>query len=208
MVRIMLLYFLKSLLIGLAIAAPVGPIGVLCIRESLARGFRSGLTCGLGAAAADGTYGAIAAFGLISLDRALGGIGAWGAGIGGVFLLYLAWRIWRAGPAEDRAPATGRQMARGFLSTFLLTLSNPATILSFLAIFAGLGITLADGLSGKVITVTGVFLGSSLWWIFLAGLTSRLHHRLGSRIMGRINIASAVIIGGMGLASLASLLRF
>ncbi|RED51473.1 LysE family translocator [Aestuariispira insulae] len=203
----MLYYFLKSILIGLAIAAPVGPIGVLCIRESLTRGFRAGFSCGMGAAAADGTYGAIAAFSLVSLDRMVGGIGSWGAAIGGIFLLILAWRIGRSTPAPEAPPASGRDMARGFLTTFLLTLSNPATIISFLAIFAGLGITLADGMAGKAATVVGVFLGSALWWLFLAGLSARLQHRIGDRIMSRINLVSALIIAAMGVASLLSLIR-
>lgn len=198
----MLYYFLKSLAIGLAIAAPVGPIGVLCIRESLTRGFRSGLSCGMGAAAADGTYGAIAAFGLVSLDKLTGGLGPWTGLLGGLFLFWLGWKILRSEPSGVMIPADRKHMARGFLTTYLLTLSNPATILSFVAIFAGLGITLADGWTGKSVTVAGVFLGSALWWIILAGFSARLRERISSHVLKRINLISALIILVMACAAL------
>ena len=198
----LLFTFGQALLIGVAIAAPVGPIGVLCIRASLTGGFATGLACGLGAAAADGVYGVVAAFGLLAVDRLSGGaFSTWGTAAGGALLLFLAIRIATAPVTlpEANAPKSKKQLAGGFLSTFILTLSNPATIISFIAIFAGLGLVMVENTAAKIITVAGVFLGSLLWWLLLAGTASRFQARLTERGMKYINGLSAVIIGDMGL---------
>jgi len=137
-IRILLL--LKGLIIGFSIAAPVGPIGVLCIRRNLAKGRTSGLASGLGAATADAIYGGIAGLGLTRISNLLLEQQAWFRSIGGGFLLYLGIRTFLSKPAGAVAAARRTDLAGDYLSTSLLTLTNPLTILSFAAIFAGLGL--------------------------------------------------------------------
>ena len=131
--------FLQSMWVGLAIAAPVGPIGVLVIQRTLRHGVPVGLATGLGAAVADAAYGAVAAYGVTGLMAWLQGARLSLALAGGAFLLWLAWRTWFAAPAALDGSATA---APGLASTFAgavaLTLSNPATVLSFIAIFGAL----------------------------------------------------------------------
>ena len=131
--------FVDAMWIGLAIAAPVGPIGLLVVQRTLRHGRLVGLVTGLGAAVADAVYGAIGAFGVGVVIRALAAARLPLALLGGAFLLGLAWRIWRGAPASDAARVAPRPgLAGAFAGTFLLTLSNPATIFSFIAVFATL----------------------------------------------------------------------
>ena len=150
--------FLEGVVIGLAVAAPVGPIGVLCIRRTLAYGRASGLVSGLGAATADAAYGSVAALGLTFVTGLLVDAEAWLRLGGGVFLVFLGVKTFLSRPAE-RPVAAGRGGLPGaYASTLALTLANPSTILSFAAIFAGLGAGSADGSSTALLLVPGVFL--------------------------------------------------
>ena len=197
-------FAIKGLVIGLAIAAPVGPIGVLCIRRSLADGRLIGLLTGLGAAAADGVYGAIAAFGLTAVTDLLIGQGPWLGLIGGLFLCYLGVRTFMAVSAGPAAPARSGALFVIFGSTFVLTLTNPTTILSFVAIFAGLGLGNTGGdYFAASLMVAGVFLGSALWWVGLSGAVSVLRTRVGPRALRAINRLSGLLIGGFGVGALA-----
>lgn len=200
--------FLRGLIIGFSIAAPVGPIGVLCIRRTLADGRAPGLVSGLGAASADAVYGTIAAFGLTFISALLVGGQFWFSLIGGLFLLYLGITTFRARPAEQAAQASGRGLIGAYVSTFALTLTNPATILSFVAVFAGLG--LAADTNGDyglaALLVVGVFTGSALWWLLLSGGVSLLRARFDKRAMTWVNRVSGAIIGLFGIAALGSLL--
>lgn len=199
--------FFQGLGLGLAIAAPVGPIGVICIRRTLLHGMPSGFVAGLGAAAADTLYGAVAALGLVAVMQGLGAIRPALQGGGAIFLLYLAWSIWRSPPMEiagEPGAAPGRRrgaLARGFVEVFLLTLANPATILSFLAIFAALG--LAAGAeaepSAALSLVAGVGLGSAAWWLTLSGGVGLLRSRIGGGALVAINRLSAVSLTGFAL---------
>ena len=130
-------FLLKGIAIGLSIAAPVGPIGVLCIRSTLAEGRIQGLVSGLGAAAADALYGCVAGFGLTLLSDLLTGQQTWLRAIGGTFLCYLGVKTFLAQPGERVASEASLGLLGAFSSTFLLTLANPVTILAFGAIFAG-----------------------------------------------------------------------
>jgi threonine/homoserine/homoserine lactone efflux protein len=195
----------RGLLIGFSIAAPVGPIGLLCIRRTLADGRAAGLVSGLGAATADALYGAIAGFGLTVVSGLLISQQGWLRLIGGLFLLYLGARTFLARPAEQAALVGGRAgLAGAYASTFALTLTNPATILSFVAIFAGLG--LASEASGSyaeaTLLVLGVFVGSALWWMLLSGGVSLLRSRVDTRALVWINRASGAIIVAFGLLAL------
>ena len=198
-------FLIKGLVIGLAIAAPVGPIGVLCIRRTLAEGRLVGLVTGMGAATADGLYGAVAAFGLTAVTDLLIGNGPWLGAAGGVFLCYLGARTFLAEPSHDPAPARGGALAAVWGSTFVLTLTNPTTILSFIAIFAGLGLGDTGGdYLGATVLMIGVFLGSALWWLGLSGVVGALRERVGPRGLRLVNRISGLVIGGFGIGALAS----
>lgn len=193
-------FFLKGAAIGFAIAAVVGPISVLCFRRALAEGPLAGLISGLGAATADALYGAVAGFGLAFIATFLVEQRAWLGLAGGVFLCYLGVRTLLAAPATvaNSAPALG-SLARGYATTFLLTLTNPMTILSFVAVFAGLGLGTAAGdyLAASWL-VLGVFLGSTLWWVVLAGGAAWLKARSGAGLLRAVNRASGLVIFGFG----------
>jgi threonine/homoserine/homoserine lactone efflux protein len=201
--------FLRGLLIGLAIAAPVGPIGLLCIRRSLSGGFAPGFFTGLGAAVADGVYGAVAAFGLTAVASFLAAGQGWLRLVGGAALIVLGVSIALKTPPAPRDAAqrgeTLAGLAAAFGQTFLLTLANPATVLSFLAIFAGLGLGgAASSAAGACAVVAGVFLGSAAWWLFLAGVSARLGHAIAPAAIKWINRASGAGVAGFGLAAVAS----
>ena len=200
--------FLRGLLIGLAIAAPVGPIGLLCIRRSLAGGFSTGFMTGLGAAAADGVYGAVAAFGLTAVSSFLTAQQTWLRLIGGAALIALGVSIALKKPAADSAAAGARagDLIGAFTQTFFLTLANPATILSFVAVFAGLGLGEAASARGAGVVVLGVFLGSAAWWLFLAGISTAMRRRMQPAAISWINRASGLGIAAFGVAAIASFL--
>lgn len=197
----------RGLVIGFSIAAPVGPIGVLCIRRTLADGRAVGFAAGLGAATADAFYGAVAGFGLTAVSTALVGRQGWLRLIGGAFLCWLGARVFLARPAEASAPATlGAGLVGAYASTFVLTLTNPMTILSFAAVFAGLGVgTAGAGHGAAAVLVTGVFAGSALWWLALSGAVGLLRQRVTARGLRWVNRASGTIIAGFGLLALLSL---
>lgn len=198
--------FLKGLLIGFSIAAPVGPIGALCIRRSIAEGRLSGFISGLGAASADALYGLIAALGLTWLSGFLVDQQMWIRLLGGLFLCYLAVATFRSRTSSSTESQRSPNSLAAFVSTFFLTLTNPLTILSFTAIFAGLGLSTIAGdyLSGGVM-VAGVFLGSTLWWMLLSGAAGLLGPRLGTDGLVWVNRLSGLVIGVFGLAALGSL---
>ncbi len=196
-------FLLRGLLIGFSIAAPVGPVGVLCIRRTLAEGRAIGLVSGLGAATADAIYGCIAGFGLTFISSLLISQQLWLRLMGGVFLCYLGFKTWRAKPTDQAASATGHGLIGAYTSTFFLTLTNPMTILSFAAIFAGLGIASANGnyLSASVLVV-GVFIGSALWWLILSGGVSLFRSKITPQRLHWLNQISGLIIIGFGLIAL------
>jgi threonine/homoserine/homoserine lactone efflux protein len=184
--------FLDALWIGLAIAAPVGPIGLLVIQRTLRHGRVVGLATGLGAAVADAAYGAVGAFGVTALIRALSAARTPLALAGGAFLLWLAWRTWRSAPARHAAPAQGGpSLAGAFAGTFLLTLSNPATIFSFIAVFATLGAR-GGGVASPWTMIAGVLVGSALWWLLLSGAVGALRQRFDARAQRLVNRVSAL----------------
>lgn len=201
-------FFFRSLLIGLSIAATIGPMSILCIQGTLNRGYLYGLVSGLGIATADATYGTIAGFGLTIISTFLVSQEGWIRLVGGLFLVYLGLKTVLTRPAERAAAARAR--ANNFLgaytSTFLLTLTNPLTILSFAAIFAGLGV---GGASRSYLTATlvvaGVFLGSTLWWCVLTSSISLLRGKFTPTWMLWLNRISGCIIALFGIIALLSL---
>jgi threonine/homoserine/homoserine lactone efflux protein len=200
-----LAFLVRGTVIGFSIAAPVGPIGVLCIRRTIADGRLAGLVSGLGAATADAAYGTVAGFGLTAVSAALIGVQPWLRVVGGVFLCYLGVSTFVARPADLAAPAGGRGLAGAYGSTLLLTLTNPMTILSFGAVFAGLGLAgPAASYSSAVMLVAGVFTGSALWWLTLSGVVGAVRHRFDVRRLRVVNRVSGAIIAGFGVLALAA----
>jgi threonine/homoserine/homoserine lactone efflux protein len=200
--------FLESLWIGLAIAAPVGPIGLLVIQRTLRRGFATGLATGTGAAVADAVYGAVGAFGVTALIQALQSARVALALGGGAFMLWLAWRIWQSPPSPVAAPVADRGAghAAAFAGSFALTLSNPATIFSFIAIFGAMGARAdADGFASPGTMIAGVLTGSALWWLLLSAGVNALRYRFDARAMRVVNRVSALALAGFALWQWAGL---
>ena len=194
--------FLRGLLIGISIAAPVGPIGILCIRRTLAEGKLKGFLSGMGAASADMVYGAIAAFGLTVVTDLLVDNAIWLHLIGGCFLLYLGVKTFLEKPANHAMQASQSGYFGAYISTFFLTITNPMTILSFAAIFAGtmfLGNT-----SSPIALVAGVFAGSAAWWLALSLGVGLMRDRLNHNLMIWINRISGLIIITFGIIALVS----
>jgi threonine/homoserine/homoserine lactone efflux protein len=199
-------YLLRGVVIGFSIAAPVGPIGVLCIRRTLAQGRLSGLLSGLGAATADAVYGVIAAFGLTYVSNMLVGYQTWIRLVGGLFLCYLGLKTYLSRPAEAPAHTEGEGLPGVYLSTLFLTLTNPMTILAFTAVFAGLGIgSAADDYGSAALLVLGVFCGSAAWWLILSGGVSFFRSKFTPRALGWVNKAAGIIILGFGVLAILSL---
>lgn len=200
--------FGRGVMIGFAIAAPVGPIGLLCIQRTLAHGRLTGLATGLGAASADALYGTVAAFGLTAISTFLAeqrfGLGL----IGGAFLCYLGIRTLVTPPAQRAAEGGAVQRWAAYGSTFLLTLTNPMTIFSFMAVFAGMGLAAAPGDYGRAAgLVLGVFAGSASWWLLLSGGVTLLRERITSGVLQWVNRGAGLIILAFGVILIAQLGR-
>jgi threonine/homoserine/homoserine lactone efflux protein len=194
---------LQGMVLGFTIAAAVGPISLLVVRRTLADGRVVGLVSGLGVATADASYGAIAAFGLTALSDVLVDWRRPLGIVGGAFLLWLAWRTLRAVPDDAAVEATrvGRGLPGAYLSTLGLTLANPMTILSFAALFVGLGVR-GSSTGGAAMMTLGVFGGSAAWWVVLTAAVGALRTRLTPRWLRRVNIVSGLLIGGFALVAL------
>src|SRR5580693_2301721 len=187
-------FMAKGIIIGFSIAAPVGPIAVLCIRRSLADGRRIGWAAGLGAATADAAYGCIAGFGLTAISGVLVGQRVWLGFLDGLFLCYLGICTLISRPAEYAAEASSGGLFSAYLSTLFLTLTNPMTILSFVAVFAGLGLgALPDYFSASLL-VAGVFAGSAIWWLVLSSGVALFRSRVNDGWMRTINRLSGGVI--------------
>ena len=200
-------FFLQGMIIGFSIAAPAGPIGILCIRRTLAEGHLIGFVSGLRAASADAVYGSIAAFGMTAISAFLVTQILWLRLIGGFFLFYLGIQIFWAKPAAQAAEARGGGLLSAFLSTFFLTLTNPMTILSFAAIFAGLGLGQTRGnLGGAAAMVAGAFLGSAAWWLTLSALVGTFRERINERTLVWVNRIAPAILFIFGLIALQRLI--
>lgn len=183
----------------------MGPIGVLCIRRTVSDGRVVGWVSGLGAATADAIYGAVAGFGLSVVSEALVNQRVWLHLLGGAFLCYLGAKTWRAVPGEVGAGGSALRLAGAYSSTLLLTLSNPATIISFAAVFAALGAVAPHGdLRRAGALVVGVYLGSALWWTVLSTGVSLLRTRVDTRMMRWVNRGSGLVICGFGVIALVT----
>jgi threonine/homoserine/homoserine lactone efflux protein len=198
--------FTRGLVIGFAVAAPVGPIGTLVVSRTLTEGRLSGLATGLGAAVADTLYGCVGAFGLTFISNFLMGYALWTKLIGGLCLCYLGIKTLRTRPKESGSATPRVRHAAAFSTSVLLTLANPVTILMFMAVFAGLGFGSGSGTYGAAgVVVAGVFTGSTLWWLTLTEGLSLLHHRLAPGTLRWINLGSGALLFLFGAAAILSL---
>jgi threonine/homoserine/homoserine lactone efflux protein len=192
--------FWRGLVLGFLIAAPVGPIGILCIQRTLNRGQLHGFVSGLGAASADAVYGSMAALGLTTITGNLIAQFQWLHVGGTIFLFYLGIKIFLTRVTQvSQVASTGGKLS-AYTSTFLLTLANPMTILAFAAIFAGLGLVgTAPNYTSAGLLVLGVFTGSALWWLLLSSGANFFRPKLDARRLTWINKGAGVIIIAFGL---------
>ena len=203
---------LSGMVMGLIAAAPVGPVNLICIRRTFAFGTVNGFASGLGAALGDGVFAAITGFGLTWIAQLIDGYSTIIQLIGGAMMVWFGWRSFVA-PSVPRCPETGEvdksntNLGRAMLSTFALTITNPATLLFFGGMFAGL-----SGLAGETgdfgdagWVVAGVVGGSALWWLVLTALIGLFHTRIDEGAMRFINRGSGLLVGAFGLAVLVHL---
>lgn len=202
-----IIFLLKGLLIGFTVAAPVGPIGILCINRTLSKGRLTGFVSGLGAASADAIYGCIAAFGLTFITSFLISQKLWLQLIGGLFLCYLGIQTYRSRPAGHAASARGGGLLKSYTSVFFLTVTNPMTILFFIGIFSGIGLGKSSfDMGTALLMVTGVFLGSAAWWLSLSFGVSLFRKKFSDDSLAWINRLSGIIVFGFGVFALLKLL--
>jgi threonine/homoserine/homoserine lactone efflux protein len=190
----------KGLVLGFSIAAPLGPIGLLCIKRTLEGDRWRGIISGLGAASADAFYGTLAAFGLAAFFQHFTWIQNWTQLLGGLFIVYLGLRfaLTKSLQNTERVSKTSSGLGKVYLTTFLLTLSNPMTIFAFLGMFAGAGVSSSSSAGWMV---AGIFTGSMLWWITLAFLTHWLGQRMNAKVLLWVNRTAGIVLVAFGLWS-------
>ena len=221
--------FVRMMVIGLAVAAPVGAMGVLCIQRTVARGWSGGLSTGSGIATADAMFAAVAALGITAVADALVSLQAPLRIVGGVGLLWLGWRALRSAPPssepprmqapgmqEPDAPHPGASQSAGalrtagplrdYVSAIGLTLANPMTIIAFAAIFAGAGLTAQPDAVQALVATAGVAVGSLVWWVALTAVVAAIRHALSDRILLWVNRVSGVMLLVFGTLAILSVI--
>lgn len=191
------IFLFKGIILGFCIAAPVGPIGIHCIRRTLQYGRLSGFFSGLGAATADTFYGTISALSLTLISDLIASGRIWLHIIGGLFLLFLGGRTFLAKPKEMNMTVSHKTLLGDFISTFFLTLANPLTILSFVAVFAGIG--LPEKQESAPFLILGVFFGASCWWLILSEGITLFRSKISHKIMIWVNRIAGILIFGFGI---------
>jgi threonine/homoserine/homoserine lactone efflux protein len=196
----MIALFIRSLLIGIAVAMPVGPIGVLCIDHSVRGGIRMGLAAGVGAAFADAIFGFISGFGSCTYLTCFNDF--WQLRLAAALLIfYIGIKNLRTTPFQQHPTPSGTQLGRAAATTFFLTISNPATLLSFAAVFLVLGVVSDEApfMTASLLSA-GIFIGSTLWWLFLCFLANHIQKRFNfklsilSKISGVLMVTFAVYL--------------
>ena len=200
------IFLLKGLIIGFGMAVPIGPIGIMCIRKTLAEGHTRGLIIGLGAATADSLYGIIAAFGLTFISDAIATQHFWLRLVGGALLLFLGIRTFRAKRKDPAIPSDNKGMLRSYATAFLLALTNPVTIFAFVAVFAAFGLGHRLVLLSACTLVLGVFAGSCLWFLTLGYVATLFRKRLDSGGLRWVNRIAGVLIILSGVGAFVSLI--
>lgn len=207
--QMLVAHFLMAVLAGLAIAAPVGPIGIICIKRTLDYGFARGFASGLGAAIADGCYGLIAAVSMTSALSLISPHATLMNTCAALVLFKIGIDTVRSAPRDSSQTAAENEkkgLFSAFLSTLFLTFLNPMTIMSFIAVFASVGVKeLEAAKESTLIIVLGVFLGSLLWWLVLCVLVSKARATLSKNSIRTINRISGVVVIGFGVLCLSKL---
>lgn len=194
----------QGIIIGFSIALPVGPIGILCIRKTLAESHLSGIVIGLGAATADALYGCVAGFGLTFISDLLLREETWIRLLGGVFLCYLGLKTFLARPPERSSEVNGLGLFGSYVSTLILTLTNPITIVAFLGIFAALGLGNGMNYGSAGTLVLGIFSGSALWFIALSTVVMLFREKISHVGLGWVNRISGTLIIVLGIVAILS----
>ncbi len=210
----------RGMILGLMIAAPVGPVGLMCIRRTVRSGMFLGFATGFGAAFADAIFGAVAAFGVAAIIDLIKEYTRPIHVLGGVFMLVAAWRTWHDKPrqptpemavelreaAASAAPAkrveiTAFNAVKAILGSFAVTATNPVTLFGTLAVVATLG-GLRSGFEASTM-VMGIFLGSALWWLMLSGGVALLCRNIAESGIIKINKVTAVALAALAAWILA-----
>ncbi len=201
----------SGIFVGIIVAAPIGPVNLICIRRTLSYGPVNGFLSGLGAALGDGVFAAITAFGLTAIYKVIEGASLWLELFGGLFLLGYAYIALTKTPKIAKVPIDGElphdpsaKLFQSMVSTFALTITNPATLVGFAALFAGLSSLAGAGASYPMAAtlVASVIAGSALWWLTVVTITTLLHRSVGERSLVLINRGAGVVIGVFGVAVL------
>ena len=201
-----LTYFIKGILIGFAMAVPIGPIGIMCIRKTLTEGRLRGLIIGFGAATADMLYGSVAAFGLTIISNTLFSGRVWIRLVGGTLMLFLGVRTFRARPSDPKLRINSSGILRSYLSTVFLTLTNPLTIFAFIAVFAALGLGKGLDYFSASTLVIGIFIGSSLWFLSLSSGVTLFRNKLDLVGLQWVNRIAGILIIISGIVAIVSVL--
>jgi threonine/homoserine/homoserine lactone efflux protein len=194
----------KGIIVGIVIALPVGPVGVLCVRRTLFQGANFGFVSGLGAATADTFFGIIAGFGLTIVRDFMLRYQDWFGAAGGVFLLYVGLKALFASGEPAAEPMEDEGLFTAYASTFALTITNPITILAFAAIFAKVGVSEEGGYLNTGVLVAGVFVGSLMWWLGLSFGIAGLRRLTGTFRLTWLNLISGGILAASGLGLLVA----
>lgn len=198
-----LIYLFWGVFIGLIMAAPIGPVNIICIRRALTKGPMNGFVVGLGATMADGLYGTLAAFGLAGLTQALTELNSVVEVVGGIGLLVIGIKLWFSHPHAADIADTYQDRIKAAIGTFLLTLTNPLTVLGFVALFVSLGLgEMGNNYTNAVLISVGIVLGSSLWWALISIGAARFAKKLSDTYLEKINKISAVVILGFAVVAL------
>jgi threonine/homoserine/homoserine lactone efflux protein len=189
-----LIFFFKGLIIGFAMAVPIGPVGILCIRKTLSEGHSRGAVIGTGAATADALYAGMAAFGLTFISDVIAANQFWFRLIGGGVLLFLGIRTYFATPKDPKFRYEHSGVLRSFLYSFLLVITNPVTVFAFIAVFAAFGLGHGLNILSASILVAGVFIGSHLWFIILSAIATKFRHKLDTEGFRWVNRIAGILI--------------
>lgn len=194
-----LIYLPWGILIGLIMAAPLGPVNIICLRRALSKGPMNGFIVGLGAALADGIFGTMAAFGLLSVTKILEELGIWVEVAGGIILIVVALKLWFAHPHLADVKDSYKDRIKAAIGTFFLTMTNPMTVVGFVALFVGLGLgDMGRNYINAALMSIGILLGSVLWWAILSVAAGKITRKLSDKHLANINKISAAIIFAFG----------
>jgi threonine/homoserine/homoserine lactone efflux protein len=199
-------FLFKGIIIGFAMAVPIGPIGIMCIRKTLTEGRLRGLVIGLGAATADLLYACVAAFGLTYISTLLSHERIWIRLVGGTLLLFLGVRTFRSKPTDPKLKNNISGMFGSYITTVFLTLTNPLTIFVFIAIFAAIVIGSEHIYISESMLVAGVFCGSFLWFLLLSSGVTLFRKKLDMNGLQWVNRVAGVLIVLSGIAAIVSVI--